>query len=188
MPEKEGVEYRFTFIKRAPDTGLLDVEYEENSVGGWTGHELSPPQLATQDLYDAFDKITPHVAAALRLKADGTKALRLREVHFERTKSEEFVKLVATQEVADADGVATLRLPRMLRRDGLKRVIDDLEFEAIGFVNGERGQLVLPLKEKKEGEGDDGEDPDLFDGDDDDDEDLGEEGKEGDDPQGDDAG
>ena len=155
-------EYRFNHIKVDPKL-MININYDENSQGGWTNHNLRPPQLAMESFYEALRLFRPAIAQRIQLTPNGLNALQVVEVHFEHLKKgEEFIKLVATQDMAETEGRAQHKLPRLMPQGELKEATERLEEEAIQFINGARGQLMLPLESASDDEDED-ESGDLFD-------------------------
>ena len=84
-------EYRFNHIKVDPKL-MININYDENSQGGWTNHNLKPPQLATESFYEALRLFRPAIAQRIQLTTNGLTALQVVEVHFEHLKKgEEFI-------------------------------------------------------------------------------------------------
>ena len=156
------IQYRLHHIK-VDQRFLVNINYDENTQGGWTNHNVKPPQLATESFYDALLLFRPEITMRLQLTKNGEKSVRVAEVQFEHLKKGgEFVRLVAVQDMAESEGTASSKLSRLAPQGELKKAVDLLELEAIAFIEGARGQLVLPLEQAEE-EKEEDDDPGLFD-------------------------
>lgn len=159
------MDYRFNAITVDPDNGLIDIDYDESSVGGWTNHGLNPPQKAMESFYTALNALKEVLAESLPFSKAGKQNLYLARIKYaHQKKGEHYVTADLKGAWGDFEALNTYKLSRRSLEGEIKRRIDDLEFEAIDFIQGKRGQLMLPLKEP-EGDGEEGKDGDLFEGD-----------------------
>ena len=80
------------------------------------------------------------------------KSIRCREVRLTRKEGDDGkellqVKLYGTRTPAGYDANVSLRTPKEEVTGDLKKAIDKLVKRAIGYVDGDRGESVLPLED-----------------------------------------
>ena len=127
---------------------------EPTTQEDWEKRGLDCPVPATETFYEALANLKPYVlkwmAAALNIDPDNV-AAEVKVLGASYTYDEQggyHVVVSATVPVPGFTPPLVLNFPQVIPDKNLKTILDDLEIEASSYIEGERGQLELPLPEE----------------------------------------
>ena len=154
---KNDVQRRFLNIKvkhvRKKSHILLGWR-EPGNTEDWVTKGLDDPAPATENFYEAMANLKPYVlkwlASAMNIKtANVTAEVRVLGASYTYDDQGGYhVIISATIPVPGFTPPLVLNFPQVIPDKNLKPVLDDLEIEASCYIEGERGQMELPLPEE----------------------------------------
>ena len=153
MANTEDVSRRFTKIKRPYQQTGVRLSWAEGSDGAWIKKTDEDPHPCAESFVQAFDALQEYVNKPCgHTKAQGSSLTVLGIDLVYNKEGEMRVGISAARALAGFGPPLPINLPHQVPEGLLTKCVEDLEAEAHSYLDGNKGQLELPLEEEESGD------------------------------------
>tara|TARA_Y100000310_G_C20579162_1_gene762078 strand:+ start:100 stop:549 length:450 start_codon:yes stop_codon:yes gene_type:complete len=143
------IQRRFTKIRREFEKAGVKLAWLEQEVK----RSAADPHPTMAEFSEAFDALAPHVHKVYGHNAQQKNGFSCTGIDITFNKDgDRKVRLHGERSAKGFEGNLVFRVPAQDATGELLKCVEDLEYCATGYLNGEKGQLELPLESDEEAE------------------------------------